>query len=275
MDLTEIPQLEKSAEESSQDALLRATLERVRAFYDKGELADEGPGSSELDCGQYLDTTACLELGRTSGGRRIPNVNRSEGEASRIENQLPSREVTQMTRTASSGSLKSTLPPPPGADKVSPSGTAKVSPLARFQMSELPRSQSLGSIIDRQIRPDVPLQHRLVSELKSKLTRNRSDQDLLQYVRQMSPQCSPRPQRLRIRSYDDVPKDVAELSVEDVTDCLLLLKLGRYAPRLRDNTVDGKLLTCLNENILKHDFDFSGDDAVKLMKFVRSGAKAE
>lgn len=73
------------------------------------------------------------------------------------------------------------------------------------------------------------------------------------------------------RSADDVPLDIVSLSVEQVSACLVVLKLGQYVRTFREQQIDGALLSCLDKDVLVSDFGFRKFDAIKLAKFARDG----
>jgi len=70
---------------------------------------------------------------------------------------------------------------------------------------------------------------------------------------------------------DITRKDVRELSTEEVSACLKLLKMSEHVGDFADKEVDGEMLSCLDETILVDEFHFSGFNAIKLMKFVKEG----
>ena len=73
----------------------------------------------------------------------------------------------------------------------------------------------------------------------------------------------------KYRTWSDIPSDISDLTVEDVVDSLNLLKMTRHAEALRENDVDGELLSELDEGVLQQDFGFSSFDAKKLVKFAK------
>lgn len=73
------------------------------------------------------------------------------------------------------------------------------------------------------------------------------------------------------RYADDVPIDIASLSVEQVSACLTVLNLSQYVRTFREQQIDGALLSCLDKDVLVSDFGFRKFDAIKLAKFARDG----
>lgn len=72
-------------------------------------------------------------------------------------------------------------------------------------------------------------------------------------------------------SIDEVPADIASLSVEQVSACLNVLNLGQYVRSFREHQIDGALLSCLDREVLVGDFRFRSFEAIKLVKFARDG----
>lgn len=70
---------------------------------------------------------------------------------------------------------------------------------------------------------------------------------------------------------DDVPLNFSALTPIEVNDCLRLLKMTAYLPRLMSRCVDGEMLISLDEDILVAEFGFSMFDAIKMMKFTKLG----
>ncbi|VDI22689.1 Hypothetical predicted protein [Mytilus galloprovincialis] len=64
---------------------------------------------------------------------------------------------------------------------------------------------------------------------------------------------------------------VTEKSVQEILGILKTLNLSKYCKEFADQLVDGAVLQELNEEILRKDFKFMHVEAVRLMKYVRSG----
>ena len=76
----------------------------------------------------------------------------------------------------------------------------------------------------------------------------------------------------RWKSARDVPADLANLSVEQVGECMELLHLPKLAAAFRSHDVDGKLLiSIVSEDVLKTDFGCSDFDAKKVVQFAKNG----
>lgn len=69
----------------------------------------------------------------------------------------------------------------------------------------------------------------------------------------------------------DIQDDVKDFSVEDVSQCLHLLKLDKYIDKLADQQVNGALLVTLDEQMLQSHFEFTPFDARKLVLFCHAG----
>lgn len=64
---------------------------------------------------------------------------------------------------------------------------------------------------------------------------------------------------------------VNDKSVQEILGILKTLNLSKYCKEFADQLVDGAVLQELNEDILRKDFNFMHVEAVRLMKYVRSG----
>ncbi|CAG2253977.1 CDH12 [Mytilus edulis] len=64
---------------------------------------------------------------------------------------------------------------------------------------------------------------------------------------------------------------VTEKSVQEILGILKTLNLSKYCKEFADQLVDGTVLQELSEEILRKDFNFMHVEAVRLMKYVRSG----
>lgn len=75
------------------------------------------------------------------------------------------------------------------------------------------------------------------------------------------------------KSVEDIPVNlnVRSLTVDELSRCLELLKMGRVAELFRQRMVDGCLLLDLTNESLKDEFGMTLFDATKLMKFARDG----
>ena len=73
-----------------------------------------------------------------------------------------------------------------------------------------------------------------------------------------------------INTVDDIPSDLATLSVADVAKCVTLLGLGQQqADMMLKHGVDGKQLIKLSINQLTDEYQFTPLDASKLARFLR------
>lgn len=81
----------------------------------------------------------------------------------------------------------------------------------------------------------------------------------------------PTPASGKFSTIHDVPKDVSNLSTNEVGDCLKLLKLEKHADAFIDNQIDGEMLQNLDEGILVTDLGLSTLSARKLIMFVKDG----
>lgn len=69
----------------------------------------------------------------------------------------------------------------------------------------------------------------------------------------------------------DIPKTlkISSLTVGEVSDCLRLLKLKKYAKKFKESDVDGAFLEQMNESILIQSFKMEELEAKKLIMFVK------
>ena len=65
----------------------------------------------------------------------------------------------------------------------------------------------------------------------------------------------------------------ADMSPEQVAECLEELDMGEHVDRFLDVGVDGLILMSLTKEDLRRDFDVSGMQATRLLKFAREGWK--
>jgi len=80
----------------------------------------------------------------------------------------------------------------------------------------------------------------------------------------------PARRRAAIKTVDDIPSDLATLSVADVAKCVTLLGLGeQQADELMRQNVDGPELVKLTDTQLTDEFHFTPLDAKKLARFTR------
>ena len=77
-------------------------------------------------------------------------------------------------------------------------------------------------------------------------------------------------QQISIKTIKDIPDDVSQISVDEVSDCLRLLNLGNIVNEFREKQVDGSLMTSLDVQTLVDCFSMPRFDAVKLEKFFNS-----
>lgn len=74
-----------------------------------------------------------------------------------------------------------------------------------------------------------------------------------------------------IHSLKEIPASVAELNVEEIADCLRLLKMAKYIDSFLANQVDGALLSELDEDMLTSGLQMSPLHAKKLILFAQKG----
>lgn len=80
----------------------------------------------------------------------------------------------------------------------------------------------------------------------------------------------PARRRPAINTVDDIPSDLATLSVADVAKCVTLLGLGQQqADLMMKHNVDGEQLIQLTDSQLTDEFHFTPLDAKKLVRFSR------
>lgn len=74
-------------------------------------------------------------------------------------------------------------------------------------------------------------------------------------------------------SLSEIPthEDFGKLTIEQVVDCLRLLRLGHHAETFRTRYVDGKMAQCLTEEMLVKEFDFRSFDAIQFVMFAKDG----
>ena len=75
-------------------------------------------------------------------------------------------------------------------------------------------------------------------------------------------------------SLRDVPSDLTNLSVQNVTCCLEHLQLNSHIHEFRMHAIDGQLLVALDMDMLVDDFGFTKFQAMKLMKFINGWRSA-
>ena len=73
------------------------------------------------------------------------------------------------------------------------------------------------------------------------------------------------------KSLDEVPRDLEGLSVDEVAECLCLLRIGHVAPIFLGQQIDGSLLKTLGSDALKTDMKLNDFECTKLMKFIHDG----
>ena len=70
-------------------------------------------------------------------------------------------------------------------------------------------------------------------------------------------------------SLQEVPKDISQLSVGQVGDCLCLLQMGNHVEDFKRMQIDGTLLVTVDSFMLQQEFGMSLFYANKLMQFCR------
>ncbi len=73
----------------------------------------------------------------------------------------------------------------------------------------------------------------------------------------------------RYANLNEVPEDISELTVEDLSQCLCMLNMAEHVQAFADKLVDGDLLKDLNAEDIKEEFGITGLNAKKLAKFVK------
>ena len=76
-----------------------------------------------------------------------------------------------------------------------------------------------------------------------------------------------------IETLSDIPthKDFGKLTIEQVVDCLRLLRLERHAEAFRTRFVDGMIAQCLTDDMLVSEFNFRPFEAIQFVKFAKDG----
>ena len=72
-------------------------------------------------------------------------------------------------------------------------------------------------------------------------------------------------------SFGSTGSYVNDMSVQNIQDILKFLNLSKYCDVFQQHLIDGAILDQLTEQILRNDCSFMHDEAVRLMKYVRSG----
>jgi hypothetical protein len=72
-------------------------------------------------------------------------------------------------------------------------------------------------------------------------------------------------------SFGSTGSYVSDKSVENIQDILKSLNLSKYCDAFQQHLIDGDILENLTEQVLRNDFSFMHVEAVRLMKYVRSG----
>ena len=63
------------------------------------------------------------------------------------------------------------------------------------------------------------------------------------------------------------PGQVTSMTVEDISDCLCVLKMSHHVDKFLEEAVDGELLMSLDEEMLMQSFGFTAYEARKISKF--------
>ncbi|XP_045180961.2 uncharacterized protein LOC123540203 [Mercenaria mercenaria] len=69
----------------------------------------------------------------------------------------------------------------------------------------------------------------------------------------------------------DSCKDVAKLTIEEVSEYMRKLKLEKYIDNFKTQLIDGRTLTGLDKDMLKEDFGMKGVEALRLINFAKDG----
>lgn len=67
------------------------------------------------------------------------------------------------------------------------------------------------------------------------------------------------------------PADFEKSTIEQVVDCLRLLRMGHHADAFRKRHIDGKMAQCLTQEMLVKDFEFRSFDAIQFVMFAKEG----
>ncbi|XP_006825540.1 uncharacterized protein LOC100370040 [Saccoglossus kowalevskii] len=73
----------------------------------------------------------------------------------------------------------------------------------------------------------------------------------------------------KYKSLSEIPPMLAGLTVDDVTDCMILLRLESYIDKFRNHFVDGEMLLTLDKQTLMNDLEMTEIDATRLKMFTQ------
>ncbi|XP_006012116.1 uncharacterized protein LOC102358201 [Latimeria chalumnae] len=74
-------------------------------------------------------------------------------------------------------------------------------------------------------------------------------------------------QAVKIFSVDEIPKELKDLDIDEVCDCLVLLNMGQYAKAFKQEQIDGQLLFDLDRELMRSDLGMSDFHITKLLRF--------
>ncbi|XP_050394815.1 uncharacterized protein LOC126812429 [Patella vulgata] len=83
------------------------------------------------------------------------------------------------------------------------------------------------------------------------------------------------PEETEVPQPQSVTEHVKGFTIKQLTESLETLKLSKYADAFEEAQMSGDLLLDLSEEILKDDFQMKGYEAIKLMKYARTGYKPQ
>jgi hypothetical protein len=69
----------------------------------------------------------------------------------------------------------------------------------------------------------------------------------------------------------DIPPNVQRFTINEVADCLRLLKMEKYVTPFAEQDVDGALLVTMDEDLLQDSFGMTGLEAKKIVEFAKNG----
>ncbi|XP_071952332.1 uncharacterized protein [Antedon mediterranea] len=91
-------------------------------------------------------------------------------------------------------------------------------------------------------------------------------------MHQILPKLPPRntPEEHRIRTNEDLPDNLSDMTCNQVQDCLKLLKLDKHVKDFQEVGIDGELLMSLDEHIMKTELNLTKFEIVKLELFMKN-----
>ncbi|KAK6186821.1 hypothetical protein SNE40_006091 [Patella caerulea] len=142
-------------------------------------------------------------------------------------------------------------------------------------------SRVIVPVVDDMSPPPIPVRNipALVEKPKPKISR-----DSITYVNSSNPRAMVKPlekspsqssqqalEETELPQPQSVNNHVKGFSIKQLTESLEALKLSKYAEAFEEAQMSGDLLLDLSEDILKDDFQMKGYEAIKLMKYARTG----